>query len=65
MVSTHQLAPLLSRPAYLDPGSGSILLQLLIAGALGVLVVLRTPWGRIKSLFRRGSDDESQEENEG
>lgn len=32
----------MSQPlAYLDPGSGSYLLQLLVAGALGALFVLR------------------------
>ena len=43
----------LTPPAYLDPGSGSYLIQLLVAGALGALLVLRTQWGRIKDIFRR------------
>jgi hypothetical protein len=38
---------------YLDPGSGSYLLQLLIAGALGGLVVLRMYWGKVKDFFRK------------
>ena len=49
--------------AYLDPGSGSYLLQLLIAGALGGLFALRMFWGRIKGFFTRwfsGQDDEDQ-----
>lgn len=58
------LAPLLSKTAYLDPGSGSILLQLLIAGALGALVVLRTSWGRIKGFFQRNAPGEQQEDQE-
>lgn len=37
--------------AYLDPGSGSYLLQLLIAGILGALFVLRGYFGRIKSFI--------------
>jgi len=37
--------------AYLDPGSGSFLLQLLIAGALGFLFALRVYWKRIKGFF--------------
>lgn len=40
-------------PAYLDPGSGSYLLQLLIASALGGLVILRMYWSRIIAFFRR------------
>ena len=38
--------------AYLDPGSGSYLLQLLIAGLLGSLFVVRASWSKIKSFFR-------------
>jgi hypothetical protein len=40
-------------PAYLDPGSGSFLIQLLIAGALGAALAIRLSWGRIKGFFRR------------
>ncbi|HJT62620.1 MAG TPA: hypothetical protein VJ797_13200 [Burkholderiales bacterium] len=39
--------------AYLDPATGSILLQGLIAGIAGLTVVLRLYWQRIKALFRR------------
>lgn len=38
--------------AYLDPGSGSYLLQLLIAGLLGGFFVVRSSWDKIKSFFR-------------
>ncbi|HEY46927.1 MAG: hypothetical protein AMJ88_02685 [Anaerolineae bacterium SM23_ 63] len=52
--------------AYLDPGSGSYLLQLLIAGLLGSLFVIRASWDRIKTFFRRlfsrRDDDSSDEE---
>jgi hypothetical protein len=42
------------RPAhYLDPGSGSYLLQLLIAGALGALFALRLYWKRVRGFFSR------------
>jgi hypothetical protein len=36
---------------YLDPGSGSFLIQLLIAALLGLGVALRASWGRIKGWF--------------
>lgn len=42
-----------SANAYLDPGSGSYLLQLLIAGLLGAAFALRMFWGRIKGFFSR------------
>ena len=55
-------ANLLKPAGYLDPGSGSYLLQLLIAGALGALFALRHYWSRVKGffsgLFRKSSDDE-------
>jgi len=47
------IAALTAPPAYLDPGSGSFLIQLLIAGLLGAALAVRMSWGRIKGLFRR------------
>jgi hypothetical protein len=46
--------------AYLDPATGSILLQGLLAGVAGLMVVLRLHWARVKSFFRRfrhGTDE--------
>ena len=37
--------------AYLDPGSGSFLLQLAIAALLGLGVAVRASWGKIKGWF--------------
>ena len=37
--------------AYLDPGTGSMMLQLLLGGVAGALVVGNLYWQRIKSLF--------------
>lgn len=36
---------------YIDPGSGSFLIQFLIAGALGVAFFFKTIWYRISSVF--------------
>jgi hypothetical protein len=41
--------------AYLDPGSGSFLLQVLVAGLLGASFAVRRFWGDIKGFFRKGS----------
>ena len=38
-------------PPYLDPGSGSFLIQLLIAALLGLGVAVRASWSRIKGWF--------------
>ena len=39
--------------AYLDPGSGSMLLQLLLGGVAAVGVIARLYWNRLVALFRR------------
>lgn len=51
-------------PAYLDPGSGSYLLQLLIAGVMGGLLMLRVYWGKVSDFFRKlfGQTVEDDEE---
>ncbi len=36
---------------YLDPGSGSFLVQLAIAALLGLGVAFRASWGKIKGWF--------------
>ena len=62
---TRSIPGILARPAsYLDPGSGSYLLQLLIAGALGAAFAVRLYWTRIKGFFS-GLLGGSQHEDEG
>lgn len=39
--------------AYLDPTTGSILLQGLLAGIAGAMVVGRLFWTRVKAFFRK------------
>jgi len=54
-----------SPPPYLDPGSGSILVQILIAAALGIGVAIRASWGKIKGLFGvkpKTEDDEMDDD---
>jgi hypothetical protein len=50
---------------YLDPGSGSFLIQLLIAALLGLGVALRASWSRIKGWFgvkpKADEDDDDAE----
>lgn len=48
--------------AYLDPGSGSFLLQLLLAALLGAGIAIRASWGKIKGLFGIKSTEEDEEE---
>ena len=37
--------------AYLDPGTGSFLLQMLIAGFFGFLVTIKSWWGFVAGYF--------------
>lgn len=39
--------------AYIDPGSGSYLFQLLIAGIMGSLFALKTFWHKITAFFKK------------
>jgi hypothetical protein len=49
-------------PAYLDPGSGSFILQVLIASLVGIGFTLRAYWGKITKFFNKGSEDASEDE---
>jgi len=46
--------------AYIDPGTGSYMLQMLLAGLLGALMAIKMFWRQItawfSSVFSRGSD---------
>ena len=44
--------------AYLDPASGSLLLQLLLGGVAGLALVLKLFWHRILGLFGKRPDDD-------
>ena len=48
---------------YLDPGSGSFLIQLLIAALLGLGVAVRASWSKIKGWFgvKPKADDEDDD----
>jgi hypothetical protein len=41
--------------AYLDPGSGSMLVQLLLGGIAGAAVIMKLGWDRFKDMFRSSS----------
>lgn len=42
--------------AYLDPGTGSMLLQALIAAIVGGAIAIRAYWGKIKHLLSSSKD---------
>lgn len=47
--------------AYLDPGTGSMLLQMLLGGIAGGIVVIKLYWQRFKNLFKKKSSDSNVE----
>ena len=57
------LAPFLRPQAYLDPGSGSFLIQLLIAGLVGAGFLIKAYWKKIKGLFSR-SDTKKEDDTD-
>ncbi len=46
--------------AYLDPGTGSMVLQLLLGGIAGAVVILKLYWRRFVGLFRGNAPEESE-----
>jgi hypothetical protein len=51
---------------YLDPGSGSFLVQLLIASLAGLVIFVGASWRKIKRLFNKNKvqNDKSDDEDE-
>jgi len=47
---------------YLDPGSGSFIIQMLLAGLLGIAVAVRIYWKKIVAFFMRNKGGDVQEE---
>jgi hypothetical protein len=43
--------------AYLDPGSGSVILQALVGGVAAVAVTAKLWWHRFTKIFRRNKDE--------
>ena len=41
---------------YVDPGSGSYLVQMIIAAILGAIFYFKSAWWRIRSFFTRKKD---------
>jgi hypothetical protein len=53
---------LFTPPPYLDPGSGSFIIQILIASLLGLGIALRASWSKIKVLFGGKPKAEDQDD---
>jgi len=49
---------------YLDPGSGSFLIQLLIAGVAGAGLAIAVSWAKIKRFFTRKKKVETDDDED-
>lgn len=49
---------------YLDPGSGSFILQLVIASLLGAGLLIKTYWRKITAFFQKRSSKRGDDEPE-
>ena len=50
------LATASTAQAYLDPGTGSMILQIVLGGVAGLMVVGKLYWAKFTSFFSRQSD---------
>ena len=48
--------------AYLDAGTGSIIIQTIVGGVAAIGVVMRVYWSKIKAFFRRGGEPSTEPE---
>jgi hypothetical protein len=61
----HLFSTVLGKPAlYLDPGSGSFILQVLIAAHLGGGFAIKAYWKNIKKWFVKTPPDAESDEDE-
>jgi hypothetical protein len=51
--------------AYMDPGTGSLIIQMVVAGSAAALVITRNYWTAIKGFFggKSGDSDGDDEDN--
>jgi hypothetical protein len=55
--------PIEIKVAYLDPGTGSLILQALVATLAGAVVAITTYWQKIRTFFRRSSRNSESSDN--
>ena len=56
------IMPTAAAYAYLDPGSGSLIVQIIIAGILGLLIAIKLQWTRITGFITRRKPETDADE---
>ena len=64
LIAQSLFSVLADNNAYLDPGSGSFILQLILAAILGGMFVLRGYWAKIRDGVRKLFDRQQQREDD-
>ena len=62
-IISYSLIVPLSANAYIDPGTGSLLIQIVLATLLGASFAIKLMWTKIKRLFRRKETPLSSDSN--
>lgn len=62
MIDSYFHSAIILMAAYLDPGSGSLLIQLLITALVGVGFFLRSRWEKVKNFFGIKSTEVEQDD---
>jgi hypothetical protein len=63
LVSVLILASTRDAHAYIDPGTGSYVAQLIIAALVGAGVAVKIYWGKIKAFFGASSKGQEKEQD--
>lgn len=61
LILGYSLVPIPVANAYMDPGSGSFIIQMLIGAMLGAAVAIKVFWRRIVGFFSRKRRTEDQD----
>lgn len=57
-----KISVLLRPLMYLDPGSGSFIIQMILAGFLGIAVAVKIYWKKIVAFFKKNKTGKVQDE---
>jgi hypothetical protein len=60
--STFMAGPLQKTLAYIDPGSGSFILQILLATLLASLFFMKNFWRKVIGIFKKPSSPEQDDD---
>jgi hypothetical protein len=60
LVACFSLVVIPTANAYIDPGSGSFIFQMLVGAALGISFGVKVFWRRIRSFFSRANPTDEE-----